>query len=99
MKTKARSEVLERIEGWTDDEQDALASASCRFPSAYRGSQMRVRAIERRLAEWPESRQRTEDHPSVRVIALVRYPFRVFYPVEGDSVRIQRFRRAARGEA
>ena len=57
-----------------------------------------VAVIERivsRLADFPESGQRS-DELDVRVIYATRYPYRIYYRVAGDDVLILHIRHAAR---
>jgi toxin ParE1/3/4 len=54
--------------------------------------------IERRislLADFPYIAPRT-DEPGVHELTLVRYPYKVYYQVEGDDVWIVHIRHAAR---
>jgi plasmid stabilization system protein ParE len=44
----------------------------------------------------PESGQRLPARPAVRVVPLVRYPFKLFYAVADETVTILHIRHAAR---
>ena len=55
-----------------------------------------VRATIARLAFAPESGQRLPERPGVRVVPLVRYPFKIFYTVRGGTISILHVRHAAR---
>ncbi len=55
-----------------------------------------IRATVARIAAMPESGERLPERPGVRVIALVRYPFRIFYAPIGDTVTILHIRHTAR---
>jgi plasmid stabilization system protein ParE len=48
------------------------------------------------IAREPESAPRVEQRSGMRVVALVRYPFKVFYRVVGDTVRIVHIRNTSR---
>jgi addiction module RelE/StbE family toxin len=56
----------------------------------------RMREIVVQIADAPESAPRVEQRPGMRVVPLGRYPFRVFYRIVGDTVRIVHIRHAAR---
>jgi toxin ParE1/3/4 len=56
----------------------------------------RIRAVIDRISEDPLSAPELEQRPGVRVVPLVRYPFKIFYRVFEDRVRIQHIRHSAR---
>ena len=58
--------------------------------------ELRVRKAIEQIADAPESAPRVEQRPSMRVLPLMRYPFKVFYRVVGDTVRIVHIRHTAR---
>jgi len=55
-----------------------------------------IRATVSRIAAMPESGQRVPERPAVRVVSLVRYPFRIFYTATPDKVTILHIRHTAR---
>jgi plasmid stabilization system protein ParE len=55
-----------------------------------------MRATVARIAAIPESGQRVPQRPQVRVVPLVRYPFKIFYTVTGQTLIILHIRHAAR---
>jgi toxin ParE1/3/4 len=55
-----------------------------------------IRATVARIAVMPKSGQRLPARPGVRVVPLVRYPFKVFYTVADETVTILHIRHAAR---
>jgi toxin ParE1/3/4 len=55
-----------------------------------------IRATIVRIADLPESAQRLEERPEVRVVPLIRYPFKIFYRVVRDTVEILHIRHASR---
>jgi len=50
--------------------------------------ELRIRNVVEQIANAPESAPRGEQRPGMRVIPLVRYPFKIFYRIVGDTVRI-----------
>jgi plasmid stabilization system protein ParE len=56
----------------------------------------RIRDVVADIAHAPESAPRIEQRPGMRVVPLVRYPFKIFYRIAGDVVRILHIRHAAR---
>lgn len=59
----------------------------------------RIRKTVERIAEGPEAAPRVVERPGVRVVPLVRYPYRIFYRVLEDRIRISTsaMSRAGRG--
>jgi toxin ParE1/3/4 len=62
-----------------------------------------AQSIERRLADVidrigraPESAPRISQRSPVRVVAVVRYPFRIFYRVRDDTIDILHIRHTSR---
>jgi len=58
--------------------------------------ELRIRNIVKQIGKAPESAPRVEQRPGMRVLPLVRYPFKVFYRIVGDTVRILHIRHTAR---
>ena len=56
----------------------------------------RLREVVVQIARAPESAPHVEQRPGMRVAHLGRYPFKVFYRIAEDSVRIVHVRHAAR---
>lgn len=55
-----------------------------------------IRATIARIAVMPKSAQRLPQRPGVRVVPLVRYPFKIFYTVTGETLTILHIRHASR---
>ncbi|HLI23195.1 MAG TPA: type II toxin-antitoxin system RelE/ParE family toxin [Stellaceae bacterium] len=55
-----------------------------------------IRACVARIDLMPEIGQRVAQRPDVRVIPLVRYPFKIFYRVTDESVTVLHIRHASR---
>jgi plasmid stabilization system protein ParE len=55
-----------------------------------------IRATIVRVAAMPEIGRRLPRRPDVRVVPLVRYPFKIFYTVGNDVVTILHIRHGAR---
>ena len=59
------------------DLDDILTFIATDFPVARRQAfEQRLHAIERRIGQWPESAQLVAQHPGVRVVPLVRFPYK-----------------------
>jgi toxin ParE1/3/4 len=56
----------------------------------------RIRAVIDHVSREPLSAPVVDQRPGVRVVPLVRYPFKVFYRVLDDGVRIMHIRHTAR---
>lgn len=55
-----------------------------------------IRATIARLAVFPESGARLPLRPNVWVVPLVRYPFKIFYTFDRDTITILHIRHSAR---
>jgi toxin ParE1/3/4 len=55
-----------------------------------------IRATIARIAAMPESGASVPERDRVRVVSLVRYPFRIFYSASEDTVTILHVRHTAR---
>ena len=87
---------------WTEsalaDLDEILAYTAANYPSLIEPLERRVRATVARLARWPHSARSVEERSGVRVVPLVRYPYRVFYRVDGETVELLHIHHAARDE-
>ena len=70
------------------DFNDIFADIEANFPSAYEGFEDRLKAILLQICRWPESAQKLENREGVRMVAMLRYPYNVFYRVGDDAVEI-----------
>ena len=60
------------------DLDDIVRFLAREFPTVRHSFELRLRAIERRIGQWPESAQQVAGRPGVRVAPLVRFPYKVF---------------------
>jgi toxin ParE1/3/4 len=58
--------------------------------------EQRFVAVIERIRLAPESGPRVAQRPQVRVAAVVRYPFRIFYRIRGDTIDILPIRHTSR---
>ena len=56
----------------------------------------RIRDAVTNIADYPERAPRVEGRAGTRVVPLIRYPFKIFYRIVGDTVRILHIRHVAR---
>ncbi len=77
---------------WTElalaDLDDILAYTAENCPTLVQSVEGRIRAVVERLATWPRSARATEQRPEVRVVSILRYPYRVFYRVSEGAIEI-----------
>jgi plasmid stabilization system protein ParE len=57
---------------------------------------LRIQGVVEQIGNSPESAPRVEQRPGIRVVPLVRYPFKIFYRIVGDTIRILHIRYTAR---
>jgi toxin ParE1/3/4 len=58
--------------------------------------EVRIREIIAQIKEHPEGRPPVIERPGVHVVALVRYPYKIFYRTLDDGVRILHIRHTSR---
>jgi toxin ParE1/3/4 len=58
--------------------------------------EVRIRNIITHIGEHPEAAARVVERPGTHVIPLIRYPYKIFYRVLEDRVRILHIRHASR---
>ena len=80
------------------DLDDILKYIAANFPAAYQGFASRLQAVERRIGQLPQSARPVTGRPGVRVVPLLRYPYKVFYRVTSDAVEILHVHHSARRE-
>jgi toxin ParE1/3/4 len=66
------------------------------YPTILEAFRLRLQFVVARIAKWPESAQEVADQSGVRVVPLVRYPYKVFYRVANQTVEIIYIHHAAR---
>jgi toxin ParE1/3/4 len=64
-------------------------------PAGARTVKERIVSAIRRLADYPLMAPET-DEPDIRELAVIRYPYKVYYQIERDEVWIVHIRHAAR---
>jgi plasmid stabilization system protein ParE len=58
--------------------------------------EVRIRDVVAQLANYPKGRQQVVERPGVHVVALVRYPYKIFYRIGDDRVTILHIRNTSR---
>jgi toxin ParE1/3/4 len=66
------------------------------YPATASPFQQRLRTVLRRIGTWPGSAEEVGQRPGVRVVPLVRYPYKIFYQATADAVEILHVHHAAR---
>lgn len=77
---------------WTEaalaDLDNILAYTGVHFPARADALERRIRSVIARVAARPESARAVRERPGVRVVPLLRYPFKIFYRIAGDHIEI-----------
>ena len=69
---------------------------SLHYPSIANAAERRIRLTVAVIGQWPESARRSRQRPDVRVAAVGKYPYRIFYRVAADAVEILHIHHTAR---
>jgi plasmid stabilization system protein ParE len=91
MKVVFTGEALADLDG-------ILAFIAANYSAIYEAFQIRFQSVLSRICDWPESAQEVADRPGVRVVPLIRYPYKVFYRNTGQVVEILYIHHVAQDE-
>ena len=80
------------------DLNETLAYIDANYPVISAAFRQRLRAVVARIGAWPESAEEVAQRPGVRMVPLIRYPYRIFYRVGADAVEILHIHQSARRE-
>jgi plasmid stabilization system protein ParE len=89
MKVVYTEEALRNLDGIHNYIRDNYPTISDAF-------HLRLQFVVARIAKWPESAQEVADQSGVRVVPLVRYPYKVFYRAANQTVEILYIHHSAR---
>ncbi|MDI1266592.1 MAG: type II toxin-antitoxin system RelE/ParE family toxin [bacterium] len=78
------------------DLDDILEYISNHYPAIYEAFHNRLQAVVARVGRRPESAQEVAERPGVRVVPLIRYPYKIFYQISNQTVEILHVHHAAR---
>jgi toxin ParE1/3/4 len=78
------------------DLDEILAYIATNYPTAYAPFEKRLQTTVTRIGAWPESAAMVTERSGVRVVPLIRYPYKVFYRVTPNGVEILHIHHAAR---
>jgi len=78
------------------DLDDILAYTARHFPRQLAPLEQRIRSVVARIEKAPESARRVTGRPDVRVVPLLRYPFKIFYSVQDGQLLILHIHHVAR---
>jgi toxin ParE1/3/4 len=78
------------------DLDDILGFIALHYPTISLSFEKRLRTVLRRIGNWPQSAPEVEQRPSVRVVPLIRYPYKIFYRVTTEAVEVLHIHHAAR---
>ena len=75
-----------------------LAYIASNYPTVYEPFLVKLRSVTARIGMWPDSAQESAEEPGVRVVPLLRYPYKIFYRNTGEVVEIMYIHHAAQDE-
>ena len=92
MRVVYTTEALADLEG-------VLSYIGEHYPAISGPFQNRLRTVIARVSRWPESAQEVAERPGVRVVPLIRYPYKVFYRTSNEAIEVLHVYHSAREEA
>jgi toxin ParE1/3/4 len=75
-------------EGALRDLDGILAYLALHYPAVLPAFERRLRAVLARLVAFPESTQEVFERPGVRMAPLLRYPYKIFYRIHGETIEV-----------
>jgi plasmid stabilization system protein ParE len=78
------------------DLDEILAYTDANYPALSAKVELRIRAVIQRVTRLPRSARRMRQDSDVRVVPVLRYPFKVFYRAAGDEIEILHIHHTAR---
>lgn len=75
-----------------------VAFITTNYPGIVTAFEQRLRQSLARIERWPAGAQRAASRTDVRVVPLIRYPYKIFYRIGPDAVDILHIHHAARQE-
>jgi len=88
MKVVYTEEALENLDA-------ILGFVATHYPTLSPRLERRLRTVLARIAAWPESAQEVAERPGVRMVPLIRYPYKIFYRITDEAVEILYIHHAA----
>jgi plasmid stabilization system protein ParE len=67
------------------DLDQLLAYTRRHYPSVVPALEQRIRDVIARVARWPKSARGVQGRPGVRVVPLLRYPYKIFYRMTDED--------------
>ena len=74
--------------GALSDLAEVIVYTKENHPSVAVHVEERISLVIDRIRTWPQSGRAVEGRPGVRVVLVVRYPFKIFYRVANEQVEI-----------
>ncbi len=79
-----------------DNLDGILAFIASTYPAKSAAFEKRLRTVVMRIGAWPESAEEVAGRPGVRVVPLIRHPYKIFYRTTSEAVEILYIHHAAR---
>ena len=79
-----------------DNLDEILGFLAANYPIISTLFEKQLRTVCVRIGAWPKSAEAVAERPGVRVVPLIRYPYKVFYRIKGRSVEILYIHHVAR---
>ena len=79
-----------------EDIETIRAYIIAHYPHISLSVERRFRLVFARIGTWPEGAQRVVERPDVRMVPLVRYPYKIFYRIKSDIVEILHIHHSSR---
>jgi plasmid stabilization system protein ParE len=71
-----------------DDLKEIHTFLAIQYPRVLPSVERRIRIALTRISHFPESAHETIERPGVRMVPLVRYPYKIFYRITGNVIDV-----------
>lgn len=75
-----------------------VAYITANYPGSAAAFEQRLRQSLARIERWPGGAQAVASYPGVRMVPLIRYPYKIFYRIGPDAIEILHIYHATRQE-
>ena len=80
------------------DLDEILTFIASNYPAISAAFEKRLAAVAERIGRWPESAPEVEQRSGVRIVPLIRYPYKIFYRVTAAAIEIVHVHHTARAQ-
>ena len=78
------------------DLDEILTYTDENYPHLADSIERRIHDVLAQIRRWPRNARTIDDRPGVRAVPLARYPYRIYYRIEGKVIEVLHIRHTSR---